>query len=279
MTDFSGTGVAVVTPFDQNRQVDYMALRNVIRNLISGKVEYLVALGTTGESVTLDDDEIRHILDVFFEESENKIPIVVGVGGNNTSKLCKQAKEVQANYAAAGLLSVSPYYNKPTQEGIIAHFKSIASASDLPIILYNVPGRTASNMTSETTLHLAHEVNHIVAVKEASGNLEQGMEIIAGKPEGFQVLSGDDMIGLAQVFLGYQGVISVIGNACPFEFSEMIRLGLAGEIEAARKYQYQLLRLMQLNFVEGNPAGVKRLMSLRDGLCEPWVRLPLIEGK
>ncbi len=277
MQKFSGTGVAVVTPFGQDQNPDYLALRGVIRHLIGGKVEYLVALGTTGESVTLSAQETHQVLETFFDEAGGKIPIVVGAGGHDTAKIIRSIKEIEKHFQPAGILSVSPYYNKPTQEGIYAHFHAVASNTDLPIILYNVPGRTASNMEAATTLRLAHDHNNITAIKEASGNIEQGMNVIAGKPADFQVLSGDDTLGVSQVAVGYEGVISVAANAFPQLFSEMIRAAINGNFDEAKKYQYRLLKVMQLHFSEGNPAGVKASMELL-GLCNRRVRLPLVQA-
>ena len=275
MKKLIGTGVAVVTPFDAHHAVDHHALERVIEHLIAGKVEYLVALGTTGESVTLSSDEAFAVLDTFYKVNDGRLPIVIGVGGNNTRAICKRAQEVKARYNPDALLSVSPYYNKPTQEGIYQHYKALAEATDLSIILYNVPGRTASNIEAETVIRLATDFSSIVAVKEASGDLLQAMEIIAGRPEGFLVLSGDDQLGLAQIALGFDGVISVVGNAFPAQYSQMVRDALAGNIPAARVNNYKLRKLMAYNFEEGNPAGVKAAMALQ-AICRKDVRLPLV---
>ena len=272
---FSGTGVAVVTPFREDLTPDFPSLRRIINHLIDGKVEYLVVMGTTGESVTLNQSEQNQVLETFLETSDKRVPIVMGVGGNNTQSICKKAEELSSKYPLDGILSVSPYYNKPTQAGIYQHYKALSESTDLPIILYNVPGRTASNVSPETTLALAHDCDNIVATKEASGNLPQVMEIIQDKPEGFLVLSGDDSLALPFIGIGADGVISVIGNALPLPFSNMVRAALEGDFKLAQQIHYDLLDLMNLNFVEGNPAGVKMLMNLM-GLCEPYVRLPLI---
>lgn len=277
MTSFTGTGVAVVTPFDQQGRVDEPALARIIEHLIAGGVEYLVVLGTTGEAATLSGEEQSRVIETFFEVNEGRLPIVLGVGGNNTQLICKSAEALSKRYQPSGLLSVSPYYNKPSQEGIYQHYKAVAASTDLPIIIYNVPGRTASNITADTCLRLAHEVDNIVAIKEASGNLEQGMDIVAGKPDGFQVLSGDDALSLALIACGYTGVISVTANAMPRAFSDMVRAALAGEIERARGLHYTLWPLMEQHFAEGNPAGVKATMELL-GLCTREVRLPLIKA-
>jgi len=275
MQTLFGTGVAVVTPFTSAGEIDFPALGRIIEHLIAGKVEYLVALGTTGESATLTAEEKREVLDFFAEKTKRRIPLAIGVGGNNTAEITKQIDHVSKTWQPAAILSVSPYYNKPTQEGIYQHYKTIAQATDLPIILYNVPGRTASNLTAETTLRLAHEVANIVAIKDASGNLEQAMQVIRHAPEGFVLMSGDDPFTLPLVALGGCGVISVTANAHPYAFSQMVRHALNAEMEAARKLHYELLPAINLNFVEGNPAGVKQMMALM-GLCEAHVRLPLV---
>ena len=272
---FTGTGVAVVSPFTPEGKLDTPALRKIAIHLIQGGVEYLVALGTTGETPTLSTEERKQVLEALFEATEGIIGVVIGVGGNHTKAICAEARHISQAYPAKGLLSVSPYYNKPSQEGIYQHYRALADSTDLPIILYNVPGRTASNIAADTVLRLAEEVPHIIAVKEASGDLEQGMRIIAGKPEGFQVLSGDDLLALPQIAAGYEGVISVAANAWPDLFSEMVRKALKGDFEAARAMHYRLQEAMRLNFVEGNPVGVKCAMDLLQ-LCHKAVRLPLV---
>ncbi|MEZ4774625.1 MAG: 4-hydroxy-tetrahydrodipicolinate synthase [Bacteroidia bacterium] len=277
MQQFSGTGVAVVTPFSSDYTLDTYALRKTINHLIDGKVEYLVVLGTTGESATLSSEEKKRVIDIFFEETDNRIPLVLGSGGNNTAEICKQVEYYTEKYRPAGILSVSPYYNKPSQEGIYQHYKAVAGSTDLPVILYNVPGRTSSNVLAPTTLRLAHDCSNIVAVKEASGNFEQFMEILRERPAGFQVLSGDDSISIPMISLGAEGTISVIANALPLEFSDMIRAALAGKYEEAREIHYRIFPFMQLIFREGNPVGIKVLMEML-GICSPTVRLPLVEG-
>ena len=277
MNTFTGTGVAVVTPFDVNLKPDLEALKTIINHLIAGKVEYLVALGTTGESVTLSDQETYQVLETFFETVGDRVPIVTGAGGNNTAKVIEAIAKIEKHFQPAGILSVSPYYNKPTQQGIYAHFHAVAASTDCPIIIYNVPGRTASNIDASTTLSLAHDHPNIVAIKEASGNLEQGMNIIAAKPSHFQVLSGDDVLGLPQIAVGYEGVISVAANAFPQLYSEIVRSALNGYFAKANSYHYRLLKVMQLHFSEGNPAGVKAAMELL-GLCHRRVRLPLVQA-
>ncbi|MEZ4826361.1 MAG: 4-hydroxy-tetrahydrodipicolinate synthase [Bacteroidia bacterium] len=277
MQQFSGTGVAVVTPFSSDHTLDEAALRRIINFLIEGRVEYLVVLGTTGESATLSSDEKKRVIDIFFEETDNRVPLVLGSGGNHTAEICKQVEYYTEKYRPAGILSVSPYYNKPSQEGIYQHYKAVAGSTDLPVILYNVPGRTSSNVLAPTTLRLAHDCSNVVAVKEASGNFEQFMEILREKPAGFQVLSGDDAISIPMISLGAEGTISVIANALPLEFSEMIRAALAGRYEEARAIHYRIFPFMQLIFREGNPVGIKVLMNML-GVCEADVRLPLVAG-
>jgi 4-hydroxy-tetrahydrodipicolinate synthase len=277
MTLFKGTGVAVITPFTETREPDFPALRKIIAHLIAGKVDYLVVLGTTGESATLEPDEKIRVIETFFEANNGTLPIVLGVGGNHTGSVCRTLESWQKRFSPDGILSVSPYYNKPSQEGIYRHYGALAASTDLPLILYNVPGRTSSNIAASTVLRLAHEFSNIAAVKEASGNFEQGMEIVAGRPEGFLVISGDDILTLPLIGAGYDGVISVTANALPAEFSGMTRLALAGKMNEARSIHYRILKLMQLNFAEGNPAGVKALMHALD-LCMPYVRLPLVEA-
>ncbi|MCB0836527.1 MAG: 4-hydroxy-tetrahydrodipicolinate synthase [Bacteroidia bacterium] len=277
MALFTGTGVAMVTPFTQDGDVDYAGLRNLTNHLIDGQVEYLVVLGTTGESATLSSEEKAKVIETILETNDKRIPVVLGAGGNNTAHVCKQVEDYTHLYKPAGILSVSPYYNKPTQEGIYQHYKAVAGSTDLPIILYNVPGRTSKNVFAETTLRLAHDVDNIIAVKEASGDLAQCMEIIAHKPEGFEVISGDDNLTVPMASIGADGVISVIGNALPLPFSSMTRAALDGDFAKAREIHYQIMDLMNLNFVENNPGGVKTMLSLL-GVCGADVRLPLVKG-
>lgn len=272
---FTGTGVAVVTPFAPDGTLDVAALRAIIRHLIAGKVEYLVALGTTGESVTLDHAEQEQILDIFFDECTGKIPVVMGIGGNDTRALCAKAAAWTQRYPnAAGILSASPYYNKPTQEGIFLHYQAFAACTSLPILLYNVPPRTSSNVLPETVVRIARACPNVVGVKEASGSIVQGMELMAIRPEGFLVLSGDDVLATASVAMGFDGLISVIANALPLQTSDMIRAALAGDIATARSLHYQLQPFMQQCFAEGNPAGVKAALEAM-GLSTRMVRLPL----
>lgn len=268
-----GTGIAIITPFDKNQQVDYKSLEKLVDYWIEGKVEFLVVMGTTGESVVLNKQEKKDIFDFVSSKVAGRVPLVLGIGGNNTKEIISQLQEFDLS-KAAGILSVSPYYNKPTQEGIYLHYKTFAKECPLPVILYNVPGRTGSNILAETTLRLARDVENIIGVKEASGNMEQIMQIIHHRPEGFLVLSGDDAITLPLMAAGADGVISVVANAYPFEFSEMVRLAAREQLTEARKYHYALLNIIQYLFVEGNPAGIKAVMH-QLGLCENSLRLPL----
>ncbi len=270
---FRGTGIALVTPFNEDGSIDFDGLRKVIEHDIKGGVEYLVSLGTTGETATLNKDEKLQVLRFTAEVVNKRVPLVAGFGGNDTRELVEAIKGFDfVGYDA--LLSASPYYNKPTQEGIYQHYKAVAEASPVPVILYNVPGRTSSNVTAETTLRLGRDFKNIIAVKEASGNFDQVMQIIKNKPDGFLVISGDDLITLPLIACGADGVISVVGNAMPAYFSEMVRLALKGDFIAARKLHYKLTDLTNLLFVEGNPGGVKTVLQLK-GICTNQVRLPL----
>jgi 4-hydroxy-tetrahydrodipicolinate synthase len=276
MTFFRGTGVALITPFSASGTVDEPALRRVLKHLIEGAVEYIIPLGTTGESVTLTAAEQQQVLEIVFDEVNGQRPVLIGCGGNDTTEVAdRMAGFTKAFPQASGFLSVSPAYNKPTQEGIYQHFRHLLGFTDKPIVLYNVPGRTASNVLPETVLRLAHDFPQIVAVKEASASLEQGMAIIKDKPAAFHVISGDDNLALAQVAVGYSGIISVLGNAFPAEFSTVIRSALTGEMDQARGLQYRLLPVMNLLFKEGNPVGVKAALDILN-ICEAHVRLPLV---
>lgn len=276
MERFLGTGVALVTPFKNDFSLDLKALRRLISYSINGGVEYLVVHGTTGEPVTLNTVEKNAILGTVIEENAGRLPLVLGIAGNNTQGVVEEIKNTDLAHFDA-LLSVSPYYNRPTQEGIYQHFKAISLASPKPIILYNVPGRTASNMLPETVLRLANDFENIIGIKEASGNLVQVMEIIKNKPTDFLVISGDDITALPTVLAGGAGVISVLGQGLPFEISEMIRLGLEGNSKEAYKLHYSLQNGMNLIFDEGNPAGIKAILEALE-ICQAGVRLPLIEA-
>jgi 4-hydroxy-tetrahydrodipicolinate synthase len=276
MTFLRGTGVALVTPFTAAGAVDEPALRAVVRHLVEGGVEYIIPLGTTGESVTLSAAEQQLVLNIVFEEVGGKLPILIGCGGNDTAEVARRlAGFTKAFPEADGFLSVSPAYNRPTQQGIYAHFEHLLGFTDKPLVLYNVPGRTASNVLPETVLQLAHAFPQIVAVKEASASIEQGMAILKDKPAAFHVISGDDSLALAQVAVGYSGVISVLGNAFPSELSTLIRAALQGELDQARGLHYRLLPVMNLLFREGNPVGIKAALDVLN-ICGPHVRLPLL---
>jgi len=271
-----GTGVALVTPFHKNGTVDFSSLEKLVRHVIKGGVDFLVALGTTSEAPTLSCDEKQAVLDHIIKVNKNKLPVIVGMGGNNTQAVIDSLKSMDFE-GISGILSVAPYYNKPNQKGLYYHFKAIAAASPVPVILYNVPGRTSSNITAETCLRLAHECKNITAVKEASGDLSQIMEIIRDRPEGFSVLSGDDAMTYPMLALGADGVISVAANAFPKSFSEMVRLSLQGDYEGARKIHYKLLDAMEALFEDGNPAGVKAALY-SFGILSNNLRLPLVKA-
>ena len=273
-TELRGTGVAMVTPFNKDKSIDYKGLANLIEYLIDGGVEFLVSMGTTGESAVLSTKEKLDVVAFSKVKINGRLPFVVGIGGNNTAAVVAQIKTTDFTGVAA-ILSVSPAYNKPTQEGIYQHFKAISEACPVDIILYNVPGRTSSNMSAETTLRLANDFANIVSVKEASGDMEQIMQILRDKPAGFKVLSGDDALTLPMVLMGAEGVISVQAMAQPNEFSEMVRQGLNGDLEKARALHYPQLEIIDNLFAEGNPAGVKACLKIK-GVCDDYVRLPLV---
>jgi 4-hydroxy-tetrahydrodipicolinate synthase len=274
MNKFKGTGVAIVTPFNADKSVDYNSLEKLVNHLIDGEIEYIVVQGTTGESVTLTKEEKKETLAFIQKVNNRRLPIVLGIGGNCTATVVEALKTTDLTGVDA-ILSVSPYYNKPTQEGIYQHYKAVAEASPLPIILYNVPGRTSSNVLPETTLRLARDFKNIIAVKEASGNLEQCMTIIQNKPEGFLVISGDDAITLPFIASGGDGVISVIANAFPKGFSDMVRAALIDDMVRARKLHYKYFEMIHYLFVEGNPAGVKAALKELNVIGDA-VRLPLV---
>jgi len=271
---FQGTGVALVTPFTKDGAIDYPALAKLVEHVIENKVDFLVALGTTAETPTLSTEEKQAVLRFIIQQNNKRVPLVCGAGGNNTAAVIQQLQTWDWN-GVDGLLSVVPYYNKPTQEGIYQHFKAIASATPLPIILYNVPGRTVTNMLPATTLRLAHEFKHIVAVKEASGNMAQCMELVQGAPADFAVLSGDDDLVLPQMAIGMHGVISVAANCFTKDFSQMVLLARQGQFEAAKGLHYRLLKGINLLFAEGNPAGVKCVLQ-EMGIVQDTLRLPLV---
>ena len=268
-----GTGVAIVTPF-KNGEIDFSALKNLIEFLIKKKVEYIVTLGTTGETPTLSKSEKKEIIAFTKKIINKRIPLVVGIGGNNTAETIEQLKDFDAEDVTA-VLSASPYYNKPSQEGIFQHYKALAEASPRPIILYNVPGRTSSNISAETTVRLAKECKNIAGIKEASGNMVQCMHILKNAPKDFLIVSGDDHIAMSLIACGMDGVISVVANCFPEEFSELIRLSLKFDFVEAHKIQNKLLEAMDLLFVENNPAGVKEFLHQMK-LIENELRLPLV---
>ena len=271
---FKGLGIALVTPFTQDGAVDYKSLHRLVQYQLDNGADFLCILATTGETPTLTAEEKQNIKDMIVEQVGGRIPILMGCGGNNTAAV---VQELQTGdfHGIDGILSVCPYYNKPSQEGLYQHFKAIAAATKLPVVLYNVPGRTGVNMKAETTVRLARDCKNIVAIKEASGNLEQVDEIIKNKPDTFDVISGDDALTFPMISCGAVGVISVIGNALPKEFSKMIRLQMKGEYDPARKIHHRFIDLFALLFVDGNPAGVKAMLH-EMGYIENVLRLPLV---
>ncbi len=275
MNRFIGTGVAIVTPFQADGQVDYDALGRLIDHIIDGGVEYIVSLGTTGESATLSDAERKQVFAYTAKKVKGRIGLVAGIAGNNTAEVAEQMKAFDTEGFDA-ILSASPQYNKPTQEGIYQHYKVLAASAPLPIILYNVPSRTGSNISAETTVRLAHDFKNIIGIKEASGNFDQLNQIMRDKPADFLLISGDDPITLPMVALGGNGVISVIGNALPRHTSDMVRYCLAGDFKSAQKLHSQLIDFTRLMFVEGSPAGVKTALKELNICCDT-VRLPLVQ--
>ena len=274
--ELKGTGVALITPFTADNQVDVPALERIVEYVIAGGVEFIVALGTTSEAPTLTKEEKQLVCNTIVRVNNKRVPLVIGIGGNNTQNVIDEIKHTQLDDFVA-ILSVTPYYNKPSQAGMYAHFAAIAQASPLPIILYNVPGRTGVSMTAETIVSLATNFSNITAVKEASGNLVFDMQLLKQLPAGFTFLSGDDGTTLLSVYMGGKGAISVIGIAYPAEFSQMVRLGLEGKVAEANQLHYGLLPKIGLAFKEGNPIGIKAILAAK-GLCEPYVRLPLVEA-
>ena len=273
--NFTGTGVAIVTPFTTKGEVDFPALTKLVEHIIKGRVEYIVVLGTTGETATLSKEEKKQVIAHIVKINKKRVPLVLGVGGNNTAELVEQLKKDDLS-AFDAILSVSPYYNKPSQEGIYQHYKALSKASPLPIILYNVPGRTASNIAWDTTIRLAKDFKNIIAIKEASGNIEQCMKIIKHRPAGFLVISGDDNLTLPMVASGADGVISVVANAYPKDFSDMVRAALKHDLKTAQKLHYKLMEITEQLFADGNPGGIKHVLSLKN-ITKSTVRLPLVE--
>ena len=275
MNKFHGTGVALVTPFQADGQVDYDALGKLINYLIDGGINYVVSLGTTGESATLNHEERKQVWAITANAVNGRIGLVAGIGGNSTLEVAEQFKQFDITGYDA-ILSASPHYNKPTQEGIYQHYKVLSQSSPLPIILYNVPSRTGSNINANTIVRLAHDFKNIIGIKEAGGNFDQINQIMRDKPESFLVISGDDPVTLPMIALGAVGVISVVGNALPKKTSDMVRLCLAGDFKAAQKAHSQLIDFTRLMFVEGSPAGVKTSLKYL-GICSDTLRLPLVQ--
>ena len=269
-----GTGVALVTPFNSRGAIDFNALGKVIDSVIEGGVEYLVTLGTTGETPVLSKREKTDLIQYTYERARNRVPVIVGIGGNNTADLINDLHHFPLEESVA-VLSASPYYNKPSQEGIFQHYKALAEASPKPLLLYNVPGRTGRNISAQTTLRLANEVDNIVGIKEASGDMAQCMQILRDKPEDFIVVSGDDALALPQLACGMEGVISVAANCFPKQFSEMVRLSLKGDFVSAKLVNDELIEGYDILFTENNPAGVKAFLA-EQGLIDNYLRLPLV---
>lgn len=276
MNKLIGTGVALVTPFKKDMSVDHDALRNIVNFNIENGTNYLVIMGTTGESVTVSKSEKKEIINTVSTTNNGRLPLVLGIGGNNTAEVINEIKSTDLTNMTA-ILSVAPYYSKPTQEGLYQHFRAISEASPIPIIVYNVPGRTSKNMLPETTLRLARDFKNIVAVKEAGNNQQQYLELIKNKPNDFLVISGDDDLALGVVLAGGAGVISVIGQAFPKDFSKMIQLGLQGNAKEAYKLHFKLMDVTSMIFEENNPAGIKAVFNGLE-LCNATVRLPLVEA-
>ncbi|NNL15763.1 MAG: 4-hydroxy-tetrahydrodipicolinate synthase [Flavobacteriaceae bacterium] len=274
MKELIGTGVALVTPFMDDLTVDHEALKRIVKFNIENGVDYLVISGTTGESVTITKQEKKDIIATIKKENNAKVPLVLGIGGNNTSQVIEEIRSTDLDGISA-ILSVSPYYSKPTQEGLYQHFKSISKSCPIPIILYNVPGRTSKNMEPSTTLRLAKDFKNIIAVKEAGNNVAQYLELLKNKPKDFLIISGDDDLALGVVLSGGSGVISVIGQAFPKEFSKMIKLGLQGNAKESYNLHFRLLEITSLIFSENNPAGIKGVLEAL-GMCKDKVRLPLV---
>jgi 4-hydroxy-tetrahydrodipicolinate synthase len=276
MTKFTGTGVALITPFKKDLSIDYKALERLVEHNIANGTDYLVISGTTGESVTISPEEKQELIDFIQTVNNRRLPLVLGIGGNNTTSVISEIKATDLREIDA-ILSVSPYYSKPTQEGIYQHFKAIALSTTKPIIIYNVPGRTSSNILPNTILRLAEDFDNIIAVKEAGNSMHQYYELLRSKPDDFLIISGDDDLALGVTLAGGSGVISVIGQALPKEFSDMIRLGLSGNAKEAYKIHYKLMTLTGLIFSENNPAGIKAVLEQLE-ISESLVRLPLVDA-
>lgn len=275
MKMFSGVGVALVTPFNDKFEVDYDAIRKLVDSVINGGVDYIVALGTTAETPTLNEIEKKTILKTIIEQNNNRVKIVCGIGGNNTQEVINTIKEYTSLFSIDGILSVTPYYNKPSQEGLFQHYDAIAQSTSCPIILYNVPGRTQSNILPTTVHRLAVKHNNIVAIKEASGNMSQCMELVQLLPEHFTILSGDDNLVLPQISIGMHGVISVAANAYPVHFCKMVNSAVTNDYKTAQSIHYKILDCTNALFTEGNPTGIKALLHHKN-LLENYLRLPLV---
>ena len=273
--EFRGTGVAVVTPFHKHGTVDFTSLGKIIEHLVTNDIDYIVALGTTAEVATLSENEKIAVTDFIIEAVDKRVPIMLGIGGNDTLKIVEQVKNMSFDGISA-ILTVAPYYNRPQQRGLFYHFKSIVDVSPVPMVIYNVPSRTSVNISAETTLKLANEVTGIIGIKEASGNILQCMEIIKNKPKDFLIISGDDALTLPLIAAGADGVISVVANAFPKEFSEMVNLALAGNMKKAREIHYKLLKFINAIFEDGSPSGVKAALEVME-LCSNNLRLPLVK--
>ncbi|MCL4167187.1 UNVERIFIED_CONTAM: hypothetical protein GTU68_028538 [Idotea baltica] len=273
---FVGTGVALITPFNKDKSIDHKSLTNIVEYNINNGIDYLVISGTTGESVTVTAAEKKEIINTISKANKGRLPLVLGIGGNHTAEVVEEIKTTDFSEIDA-ILSVSPYYSKPTQEGLYQHFKAVSEACPLPIILYNVPGRTSKNMSTETTLRLANDFENIIAVKEAGNNVHQYLQLLKNKPEDFLVISGDDDLALGIVLAGGAGVISVLGQALPKDFTTMINLGLKGDAKSSYALHFKLMDLTSLIFSENNPAGIKTVFETLK-MCNATVRLPLVEA-
>ena len=272
---FQGTGVALVTPFHKNGNIDFGSIKNIVEHTINNGVDYIVVLGTTGESPTLSEDEKSAVSDFTIETINGRVPVVKGIGGNNTQAVVNRIKTESFDGIDA-ILSVCPYYNKPQQKGIYYHYKTIASASSVPVILYNVPGRSGVNINAETTLQLAQNFKNIIAIKEASGDFTQVMKILKNKPDDFMVISGDDAFTFPLMALGVEGVISVVANAFPAEFSNMVNLCLEGKFEEAKQIHFQMIDIIDALFEDGSPGGIKAALQILE-LCQNNLRLPVVK--
>ncbi|NLV19282.1 MAG: 4-hydroxy-tetrahydrodipicolinate synthase [Bacteroidetes bacterium] len=274
MKKFKGTGVAIVTPFKNDSSIDFSALGRIINHVIEGGVNYVVGMGTTGEAATLTPDEKQALTSYIVEVIDKRVPLIIGIGGYNTQEVINNIKQIDFE-GIDGILSVAPYYNKPNQRGLFQHFKAIATCSPVPVIIYNVPGRTCSNISSDTCLELAHECDNIIGIKEASGDMSQIMHILKRKPDNFLVISGDDMLTLPIISAGGSGVISVLANAYPAEWSEMVSNALKNNMKIAREILFRFMEPINLLFEDGNPSGIKAFLSVK-GLCQNNLRLPLV---